>query len=113
MAVELLLLSGGAAAAGLPVVLLLARAGRRIAWPRGALPSLSEDLGQPRLARARGSALPQRHPGRGRGARLRRRRPADARGVPDRALFRDVRLQAAGALRTPFGGYPGDTNRAR
>src|SRR6478672_775181 len=91
VAVELLLLPGGQAEAGLPLVVLPAGAGRRLAWPRRPLPDVPPDVGEPRLARARRPSLPQRPAGRGGRARLQRRPRAYARGFSRRALFRLVR----------------------
>src|SRR5207248_8902830 len=95
VAVELLLLPGGASAAGLPLVLRPARARRRLARPRRPLPRLPQPLREPRLAQPRRRAVSQRRGGRGRRTRLRRRRPADARGVPRGALFRAFRRPQA------------------
>src|SRR5207247_936954 len=58
VALELLLLPGGAAATRVPVGLLPARSRGRVARSRCPVPRVSEDLGQPRLARARRPALP-------------------------------------------------------
>src|SRR5205814_7917471 len=60
VAVELLLLPGGASAAGVPVVLPPARSerARRRDRPGRRLSRLFADLDQPRLARARRSAVP-------------------------------------------------------
>ena len=57
LALELLLLSGGAAAAGLPRRRLPARARRRIAGAGRAVSILLADVGQPRLAHARRRAV--------------------------------------------------------
>ena len=92
VAVELLLLPGGAPAARLPVLLLPARAGRRLARPRRPLPGLPRGLGQPRLARARRPAVPQRPGGRSGGARLQRRR---------RRAVEDFRAELYSALVRP------------
>src|SRR5580765_1500239 len=91
VAVELLLLPGGQAEAGLPLVVLPTGAGRRLARPRRPLPDVPTDVGEPRLARARRPAVPQRPEGRGGRARLQRRPRPYARGFPRRALFRLVR----------------------
>ena len=64
VALELLLLPRGPAAAGLSLVVLPARPGRRLARARGSLPGVPADVGEPRLPRARRPALPQRPEGR-------------------------------------------------
>src|SRR5262249_43912803 len=91
VAVELLLLPGGAAEAGLSLLVLLAGSGRRHARARRALPLVQPDLREPRLARARRRAVPQRPRGGRRRARVRRRRARRDRGVPGRALVGELR----------------------
>src|SRR5262249_33908682 len=109
VAVELLLLPGGAAPAGVPVVVLPACTRRRLAPTGRPLPRLPEAVGQPRLPRARRSAVPQRRRGGSRRARLRGRHRPDARGVPGGALLGLVRHPAPRALRTAPAGYLVDT----
>src|SRR5262249_50247571 len=92
---ELLLLPGGAAPPGVPVVVLRARTRRRRARARGALPGVSANVGERRLARARRAAVPQRPRGRRRRAHVRGRRLLDARGIPRRALVVGVRRTPA------------------
>src|SRR5262245_34186623 len=96
MAVELLLLPRGAAAARVPVRVLCPRAGRPLARPRRPMPGLPQGLGEPRHARARRPPVAPRPRGRRRPARRRRRRGAARRRVPGGALL--VRFRRATPL---------------
>src|SRR5207253_8307254 len=109
VALELLLLPRGAAAAGLPVVVLPARPRGPRARPRRPLSGLYADLGEPRLGGARRPAVPQRRPRRRRRARLPRRRPDDPRAVPRGALFGAFRRAPAapGVTTAPAGTFSG------
>ena len=76
VAVELLLLPGGPAAAGLPVLVRRRRPGRAPPRPCGALSGLRRALRQPRLAGARRRAVRERRADRRRRPRLRRTTPS-------------------------------------
>src|SRR5690242_18930668 len=98
MAVELLLLSGGAAAARLPVFVLPPDTGQQLAGTRGALPGLPAHVRERRLTRAGRCAVSQRPRGRRRGPGVPGRYLRDARGFQCRPLIGLLRLTAPGPL---------------
>src|SRR5215471_7421628 len=97
MAVELLLLPGGTAAAGLPVLVHAPDGDGGDRGDRRALSDLWTPVAQPRLPSARRRAVPQRPPDRGRGTHVRRGRARDAGGFPRRAVVFLVRRAQARA----------------